>query len=228
MANKTFLEDIKTLYNKHKKKRKFPAHDNYLLRINKSGLLLDKVLEATNDSETRTEARKNYIVNLVTATELFCIETIIDHKGKWKNDGLTFLLNKKENLSLNDVFEILKIGKVTKEHLLINYFSFQKVSTIDKVFSFLTGETAGENSFKFLHNLTKMKMSEDGFGSPTTIGSAMPDWSKYFNQLFEKRHKIIHEDDNTPIKKSDFNKMVDASDHFAWACFVRFELDERF
>lgn len=228
MASKAFLEDIKALYDKHKRKRKYPAHDNYLLRLNKSGLLLETVLEATSNSETRTEARKNYIVNLVTATELFCIETIIDHRGKWKEHGLANLLNKKETLSLNDVFDLLKIGNVTKEHLLINFYSFQNLNAIDKVFSFLTGEIAGETTFKFLDNLIKIKISEEEFNRPTTIEAAMPDWAKYFSLLFETRHRVIHEDINAPISKGDLKKMIDASDYFAWACFVRFELEQRF
>lgn len=182
------------------------------------------VLENTKDSGIRNEARKNYIVNIVTALELFCVESIIQRKGKWNNEGATLLLNDKEKVSLIELIEIIKIGKVLKEDLIIKYYSFQNAQIVNKVFSNLIGEIKGSDKQpQFFINLISMNINDSDFGGKT-IDKKMPDWYENFNRLFETRHKIIHEDLSTPIKKSELLKMLDSADLFAWACFIKFEL----
>ncbi len=183
------VEGLKQLHKKFNIKKGNSSVNILFEKHERAQALLNHILHVERNSMIRNEARKNFIVNLVTSMEVFLKQVIVECKGVWNKEGFATLLN--ETITLNEAYDLFKASKIEREHLIGHYYGFQNIGAIDKVFSALTNT-------KFLNTIGAYKIlpnQKDDF----RLNDIEKDWRKIIESLFQLRHKIIHEDDNTPI-----------------------------
>ncbi len=59
-----------------------------------------------------------------------------------------------------------------------------------------------------------MKIENEEGSEIKSIINETPNWKNQFSNLFQLRHRIIHEGDNIPIQKKDLNEMDRAAQDF--------------
>lgn len=227
MAKRDLAEQLKTVIGKYHILTGIPTYDNFLGRMDSAALTFNVVQTNSPKLKARDRASKNFVINLVSAIEIFCKEMIIDKHGKWNELGLTILLDEKDKVKLSEIFEIIKIGELKKEHIILKFHLFENIHVINKVFSLLTGEyknNGNANSdFRFLENLQQLKINDTNNALAETILKEMPDWWENLNNLFETRHQIVHEDEfKLSLENSSISKMETAGFLLAWSMHLRF------
>lgn len=143
--------------------------------------------ESINNEEIKNAARKNALINMVSALEVYFRDLIVDRTGYWITNGFIGLLKKK--IFLKNVYPCFKDTTVTNEVVVARYYSFQNIESIASVFGRLT-------DCDFLKCIDESEYL--AFDNDLPIGwysfnGSFPEWRKLLIALFDKRHKIVHE-----------------------------------
>ncbi len=151
-------------------------------------------------SKTKTikiNARKNYVINLVTAAEVYfkdLLKNIPDIKIIKNNDGLEKLLE--EKITIWEAYQLLRTRKSRKPIRISELIGidrlFENLTTIDSFFSKLLKCNFLEEVENHQHRLNKV---EKNFFSVTKLHLKvnLPDWKNQVGTLFEKRHEYVHQ-----------------------------------
>lgn len=147
----------------------------------------------------RIEARKNFIINCVTATEVYfkdLVKTLpeLNEEIKYGN-GVKNLLNNgnKPNLKVNiwEAYEIFNKDNFRLGDILIYFYSFQNLNDIELVMGNML-------NIKFLdlieeYPLKLNDIDKDFFGMDMIVlKKDYPNWRKYLGEIFDMRHDFVH------------------------------------
>jgi hypothetical protein len=141
----------------------------------------------------------NFLVNLITALEVFLKSCIHRYKDKWDEEGVAKLLD--EPIKLNDAFILFQHPGIEKADLISYNYVFQSTITIEKVFGRLT------NTPKFLKAVVfrsweKIGENEWKEREDTSL------WRRTLSDAYDLRHKIIHEGFYEPIDQTQLALMA--------------------
>src|SRR5579859_4868003 len=155
--------------------------------------LLDGILDGTVeqfDEESKRIAKCNFVVNLVTAIETYFKLRIIS-KTDWEETAFDeFHL---DQITINQAFTAFKAEEnISREVLVAQSQSFQNLESIDQIFSTLTKK-------KFLKEIGEMKINTLLSFPAVTFNDNFPNWRNHVKQIFETRHKFIHEGSITEL-----------------------------
>lgn len=165
-----------------------------------------RLAEVHGVSRQKYEARKAFVVTLVSALEVFIKEIIIENHGKWNKEGFSKLLT--EKVTLDQAYNIFKVYGVKREVIIAKTHSFQNLENISHVFNCLTGKK------NFLDDLEEYKW-DLGEGGYLQLIKISPNWRKDLANLFALRHKIVHENTNTlKMDKKQNNAFIDVTGTF--------------
>jgi hypothetical protein len=149
------------------------------------------------DRDLLWQARRNFVVNLVTVLEVFLKDLIVVQRDRWKHEGFSKVLD--EKVSLDEAYTIFKHNKLTRELLITHYYSFQNVDSIKRVFDPLTGKD-------FLNEIgTYVYRDKDG-----AISLSKNEVIKNLKMLFDLRHRIVHEGLHDRISRKQTEEFDDA------------------
>lgn len=190
-----FLEREKTFY---EKRSNVDPISIFHKKVAESVKLVTFVERKSKISSVKLNARKNYVINLVTAAEVYFkdLVKILPEFQEVKRDlsGLRRLLD--EKITIWDAFQLFKNKKVGKSIKIGNIisvsFSFQNLEQIDFVFSQIL-------LIKFLDKVEEHKrrlneIEQDFFKVKTLcLKSNLPQWRRTIADLFNARHDIVHE-----------------------------------
>src|SRR5260221_162035 len=96
-------------------------------------------IEKTEISELFVnQARKNFIVNSVTAIEVYCRNIIEYFQGSWNEKGLNELLD--VDFNLQKAYSLFYEANVSREAVIAEVESFQNRESINRIFSALTSK----------------------------------------------------------------------------------------
>ncbi|MBT1710298.1 hypothetical protein KK062_18775 [Fulvivirgaceae bacterium PWU5] len=140
-----------------------------------------------NRGDLQNAARRNAVVNMVSSLEVYFRDLIVARTGDWEMDGFSELL--KDKMSLNDAYDYFKGTTVTKEALVANHYSFQSIESIAFVFDRLTGC----DFLKCIDNAEYVDFVGDSPIGYCTFRGHFPEWRKLLADVFNTRHKIVHE-----------------------------------
>ena len=147
-----------------------------------------EIEESSKDDKIKSQARKNLVINFVTALEVYFRDIIIEFAGKWDADGFTFLL--KEKISLNEAFDLFSNAKVSKEMIIAKFSSFQNLESINFVYGNLlaTKDFVGDLD-RFAREIEKPLFEGGSLFSLKDI----QEWRTLLSALLSSRHKFVHE-----------------------------------
>jgi hypothetical protein len=165
-----------------------------------------RLAEVHGVSRQKFEARKVFIVSLVSALEVFLKELIIERHGKWDKEGFSKLLT--EKVTLDQAYNIFKVYGVKREVIVAKTQSFQNLENISHVFNCLTSKK------HFLNDLEEYKWELDN-GIFFQLKKMSPNWRKDLSDLFDLRHKIVHENTKAlKIEKKQNDSFIDVTGTF--------------
>lgn len=158
--------------------------DAFWEKTRRSLLLLDLVESSKSPKELKIEARKNFIINCVTALENFLKDTIF---------GLTEIGNlsareilKEEKISLYDAYKLFVDRKVSLGELIVVRFSLNNLEQIDYLMSTLIGS-------KFLDEVGEFEVKDEDNNLKFTLNNRFPEWRNRLSELFRLRHLYVHQ-----------------------------------
>ena len=153
-------------------------------KIRQSLFLLRLVESSQAPKEIKTEARKNFIINCVTALENFLKDMIVGlvDIGDLNVEDLL----KGEKISLYDAYSLFVNKKVSLGELIAVNFSWQNLERINQVVSKLTGEN-------FLDKLENVQVKDEEGKPKFTLNNKFPDWRNKLFELFRLRHQFVHQ-----------------------------------
>lgn len=202
---KTFEELIKRiLKEKHHltKRDAFPIDSfnhkmyNSIEILNYSTLGLKKLPKGKEKNELLKEIRKNFIINCVTAVEVYfkdLIRVTPEMSSKIRNSKqLKDLLSNKEKVNLYDAYQIFKEYDFKLGDILLYYYSFQNLQEINLVLGHLLGiDNFITNIDEFNFRLRKF---EKEYFNKTNIclKNDFPEWKGILTEIFSLRHDYVH------------------------------------
>jgi len=155
--------------------------------------ILSIVENHAEDRKIKIEARKNFIISCVTATETYFkdIVKVLPElpKVKENNEGIKELL--KEKISLWEAYILFKEKELRIGDVIASYFSFQNLENIDYVMSKIL-------NLKFLDSIENHKVSLDKenkeyYGTKMIcLKTDLPKWRGYLAEMFNLRHDYVH------------------------------------
>jgi hypothetical protein len=137
--------------------------------------------------ELKNAARKNALINMVSALEVYFRDLIVERNGCWAIGGFADLL--KEKMSLNDAYDCFKDTTVTKEALVAHYYSFQNIESIANIFGCL----ASCDFLKCIDDAEYLAFAGDCPIGHYDFHHSFPEWKKLLVVIFNTRHRIVHE-----------------------------------
>jgi hypothetical protein len=174
-------------------KREIYPSDSFRVKISYAAQILNIVENHTKERKIKIEARKNFIVNCVTATEVYfkdIVKTLPEFpKIKENGEGIKELL--KEKISLWEAYLLFKKEDLRIGDVIYSYYSFQNLEEIDSVMSKIL-------NLKFLDSVEKHKANLDRedqkyYGVKTLcLKTDLPKWRNYLAEIFNLRHDFIH------------------------------------
>jgi len=155
--------------------------------------LLGIVEDQTSDRKIKIEARKNFIINCVTATEVYFKDIVkilsVSPEVKESSDKIKELL--KEKIRLWEAYVLFVKKKFRLGDVINSIFSFQNLEEIDYVMSKIL-------NIKFLNLIENYKADLDegdreyyGVNS-ICLKTDLPKWRKYLAEVFRLRNDFIH------------------------------------
>lgn len=171
---------------------------NFYRKVSESVSLINFVESKTKSRLVKLNARKNYVMNLATAAEVYfkdLIKVLPEFKKiKSNSNEISDLL--KEQITIMDAFSLFKrryLGKSLRiGDIIAIHNKFENLEKIDSVFSKILG-------LKFLDEIEqhehKLSRKETKFFTVDTLHLKvnLPDWRNQVGRLFDKRHEIIHQ-----------------------------------
>jgi len=146
----------------------------------------------TKDRKIKIEARKNFIINCVTATEVYfkdIVKVLPEFPGVKDNEKIQELL--KEKVSLWEAYVLFKEENLKIGDVIASNFSFQNLEEIDYVMSKIL-------DLKFLDHIENHKVyldkdDKEYYGMKTLCLKAdLPEWRSYVAKVFNLRHDFVH------------------------------------
>ena len=197
---KRILAEVESLRARQGKLKRTATHNFYLRFVDIHDLYdFNDKYQAWMEPKIYKIARANFIVNVISALEMYFKALITEYQNRWVDEGIKEMLQ--EKISLHDAFILCKNTGVEKADLIAIHSSFQNLSSIESIFRKLTGK----------------KMFLDAIGFKMLVinkkGKSIPDnrknFKKILNRTFELRHKIIHEGYIYPIDTSQIDNLVE-------------------
>ena len=175
------------------RKREWYPLDSFLRKISCAGQILSIVEDNAEDNRVKWEARKNFIINCVTATEVYfkdIVKGLLELPRVKQNDsGVRELL--KEKVSLWEAYMLFKEEELSIGSIIAVHSSFQSLAHIDYTMSKILNlgflDTVGnhktqlEEEDKERYSMETLYLNED-----------YPDWRRHLNEIFELRHDFVH------------------------------------
>jgi hypothetical protein len=162
--------------------------DVFYEKIRRALLLLGTIENSDVSNELKLEARKNFVINCVTALEVFLKDMLV--VLLYDNEQLCERVKKIEKIrrmKLNplDAYKVFSKHRISLGELIAITFSFQNIADIEEVFSALTEK-------KFLDEVGKIKV-ENEEGKSFVLNEKYPDWRKKLEEFLNLRHKFVHQ-----------------------------------
>ncbi|SDK25873.1 hypothetical protein SAMN05421823_102277 [Catalinimonas alkaloidigena] len=196
------VEEYKKYYNKRKP---YPIN-NFIAKVNIAKEVNVIVEKNTNNQKAKIEARKNYVINLVTALEVFIKDSIKKRGGLFGNDNQRDLL--KEKISLYEAHQLFKHKDLKTEEIIAIYYSFQSLESIDYVLSKLMGKSFLKEAGAIEIDITNTH-SNYFKSSSIQLNKDYPEWQKNIAEVFERRHSYVHDlHFNTILGKKRLNYLT--------------------
>jgi len=146
--------------------------------------LLDLAEKSKVHKDLKVEARKNFIINCVTALEVFLKDMLVGLLENADFPTLNELLN--EKITLWEAYRLFYRNKVSAGELLAIKYSFQNLEQINLLFSKLIGK-------KFLTEIGNFEVKDDSGRIKFVLNIKYPDWKEKLAELFELRHNFVHQ-----------------------------------
>lgn len=171
--------------------------DNFWEKIHRGVLLVDFAEKAgkTGSRKIKSESRRQFIVNLVTAFEVYMIDLITELIDENKID--IDKLNLKVNLPIQDVINLI-INKVAVSEVVCAYNNFQNVESTGKFLSDIFDLQPTLFGYLKTHAFTYL----DDSSKQKEINFDL-DFENKLDKIFKNRHNFIHDISfkNTPTYK---------------------------
>jgi hypothetical protein len=182
-------------------------YEEYSQRIRLAKEVLDWVYAAEGE-ELWTASRSNFVINLVTAIEVYLKQLIIERKDVWHTEGYAHLLS--EKITLNDAINLFKGSDITKEVIVSHFYSFQSLESISATFDELVQN-------KFLKIVGETHVFDDDLNLDM-MDNLYPQWKKTLADVFETRHQIVHEGKcNLILTQANIDQFTTCMNEFAFA-----------
>ncbi len=174
-------------------KREIYPLDSFRIKNFYAIQILSIIEEHAKDRKIKIEARKNFIINCVTATEVYFkdIVKVLPEFPKVKDnkEGIRDLL--KEKISLWEAYLLFKEKDLRIGDVIASYFSFQSLEEIDRIIGKIL-------NLKFLDSIENHKVNLDKedreyYGMKTLcLKTDLPKWRNYLAEIFNLRHDFVH------------------------------------
>ena len=188
---KRYIKKIDEMRSLLGKRWEYP-YDTFLEKMSLSFQLLQLVEKSNVKKEIKIEARKNFIINCITAVEVFFKDMIIglDWFEVLNEDGIDELLS--EKITLTEAWLLLKTKNISLGEIIAAKFSFQSLPEINKIMKKLLGVS---NFLKEVEQYEVTEIDEDNEEEKVkfVLKDAYPDWRKKVQEIFELRHKFVHQ-----------------------------------
>ena len=169
-----------------------------VLNIEEELYLILEIIEDKEFKFIRTSLSNYLIIRLVSTIESFFKNLIRQAVDDGAFDPSDLLLNSDIKLSLIDINEVKSDHQLTIGKLILLNYNFQRYRDIDKAMSYLLHK----KDFLSLFN-NEIKKHFDSARSPKHSF----DWEE-FQELFELRHKIVHEMADEKIKIGKLRRFI--------------------
>lgn len=170
---------------------------NFYKKVGESVELVTFIEKNSKSRKIKLNARKNYVINLVTAVEVYfkdLVKILPDFgKVKLECEKIGELLDQKmEKVTIVDAFLLSKRNKLRIGDFIAVSNKFENLENIDTVFSKILGLKFLDAVERHKHKLTR---AESNFFTVDTLHLAanLPDWRRQVGKLFEKRHEVVHQ-----------------------------------
>jgi len=188
---KRYIKKIDEMRSLLGKRWEYP-YDTFLEKIYLSRQLIQLVEKSNIKKEIKIEARKNFIINCITAVEVFFKDMIIglDWFEVLNEDGIDELLS--EKITLTEAWLLFKTKNISLGEIIAAKFSFQSLPEINKIMKKLLGVS---NFLKEVEQYEVTEIDEDNEEEKVkfVLKDAYPDWRKKVQEIFELRHKFVHQ-----------------------------------
>lgn len=142
------------------------------------------------------EARKNFVINCVTALEVFFKDNVKVlpevNSGIKKGKGLKDLLESKTHTNLWEAYNIFKEHELRLGEIVICVYSFQNIYQINYVMSKLL------NIGSYMDEVSNYECKLDSYDKKIfgiqklCLKNDYPDWKQKLDILFSLRHDYVH------------------------------------
>ena len=162
--------------------------------IENSFELLGLKIVPTN-STTELIATNNFLVNVVTALELFFKQTITANSF-WAEEGYSKLL--KDKLSLSEAYDLFTKENISREYIIAHYHSLQNFGNINYVMSSLIGKDFYNEIQNFvvygdMGEVEPGTVFPDDFENLLHLPRTYPEWKTTIANVYENRNKFVHD-----------------------------------
>lgn len=168
-----------------KKKELYP-YDTFLQKMYRAVKLLTVVEDSKTDNKIKIEARKNFIINCVTALEVFLkdmIEGLIEMNAIDQKRMEKFLNDK---ITVKEAWEIFSEKVITLGEIIAATRSFQNLRQINSTLSSLFDQD-------FLEEINSFQVERENGNTKFTLKENYPNWQERITEMFELRHKFVHQ-----------------------------------
>lgn len=169
---------------RNRRKRSRVPINNFITKWLNASDLLEKIHKKIRARELIQEARRQYIISLVTGLEVFLKDAFVQLIDKYNFDYEPLVKKKSYPISLIDMQYIIK-HKVTMGEMIAEQFNFQNLDSIQDAFSSLLG-------FDFFSALKKYKWIFDDKKPDGYLQLAIDFYIK-IDRLIKLRHSFAHD-----------------------------------
>lgn len=198
-------------------------HENFFKSFFRATSLMHTCLRLMNgDSNLIEEAKRNYVVSLVSILETYYRDLLIHVLDKDKSNLESVISNIKEKKTLLDISKMLQ-EEIAFHEYVASHFKFQSIEEVEEVFSPLFPPQGYLKTIEdHVHDCYILGKS------PDCVKLAVPEgWRKNFAFLFRLRHRLVH-DANSPCDVPP-SKMAELETLTLMVCqFTTFLIDTRY
>ncbi len=197
--------------------------ENFFFSFFRATRLMHECIKSMSSNQNLVEeAKRNYIISLVSCLETFYRDLLIHILDKDKVKLENVMLKIKEKKTLLDIYKMLQ-EEIGFHEYVASHFKFQSIEEIEDVFSalFLPGgylKAIGD------HQHHCYILSKSPYPVVLTLSK---EWRKNFAFLFEVRHRLVH-DANSPCNIPP-SKMAELETLTLMICqFTSFFIDQQY
>lgn len=147
--------------------------------------LIDAINKNIKSNKLIQEARRNYVINIVTGFEVFLKDTFVETINNHPELDTKQLVKKKvKKFSLDEVELIIK-KNISKGEIIAEYINFQNLSDIETSYSLLF-------NFNFFEEFKKYKWYYDE-EDPNGFMQINDDFYPNIKEIIQLRHNFVHD-----------------------------------